>query len=51
MSSFPVGILAHILPEEIKAFLHMCDDRLRRRKFQPSFVQKFLHEGFNFSFQ
>jgi len=48
---FPVGILAHVLSEEIKTFLHVCDDRLRGRKFQPSFLQKLLDEGFNFSFQ
>ena len=35
---FPVGILAHVLSEEIKTFLHSCDDRLRGRKFQPSFL-------------
>jgi hypothetical protein len=33
------------LSEEIKAFLHVGDDRLRRRKFQPSFLQKLLDEG------
>ena len=27
---FPVGILAHILSEKIKAFLHVRDDCLRR---------------------
>ena len=48
---FPVGILAHVLSEEIKAFLHMGDDRLRGRKFQPSFLQKLLDEGLDFSFQ
>ena len=48
---FPVGILAHILSEKIKAFLHVCDDCLRGRKLQPSFVQKLLHEGLDFSFQ
>ena len=48
---FPIGILAHVLSEEIKAFLHVCNDRLRRRKLQPSFVQKLLDEGLNFSFQ
>jgi len=48
---FPVGILAHVLSEEIKAFLHVGDDRLRRRKFQPSFLQKLLDEGLDFSFQ
>jgi hypothetical protein len=48
---FPVGILAHVLSEEIKTFLHVGNDRLRRRKFQPSFLQKLLDEGFNFSFQ
>jgi hypothetical protein len=48
---FPVGILAHVLSEEIKTFLHVGDDRLRGRKFQPSFLQKLLDEGFDFSFQ
>jgi hypothetical protein len=48
---FPIGVLAHILSEKIKAFLHMRDDRLRRRELQSSFVQKLLHEGLDFSFQ
>jgi hypothetical protein len=37
------------LSEEIKTFLHVGNDRLRGRKFQPSFLQKLLDEGFNFS--
>ena len=48
---FPVGILAHVLSEEIKTFLHVGDDRLRGRKFQPSLLQKLLDEGLDFSFQ
>lgn len=48
---FPIGILAHRLSEKIKAFLHMRDDCLRRRELQPSFVQKLLDEGLDFSFQ
>jgi hypothetical protein len=48
---FPVGILAHILSEEVEALFHVRNDRLRGRKFQPSFVQKLLDEGFDFSFQ
>jgi len=36
---------------EIKAFLHVRDDRLRRRKFEPSFLQKLHNDGFNLSFQ
>ena len=48
---FSVGILAHILSEEIKTFLHVGDDRLHGRKFQTSFLQKLLDEGFDFSFQ
>ena len=48
---FPIGILAHILAEKIKALLHMRDDRLRGRKLQTSFLQKLLDEGFDFSFQ
>ena len=48
---FSVGILAHVLSEEIKTLLHVGDDRLRGRKFQTSFLQKLLDEGFDFSFQ
>src|SRR6266481_2916907 len=48
---FPVRVSAHILPEKIKAALHMRDDRLRWRKFKTSFSQKLLDEGFDFSFQ
>jgi hypothetical protein len=48
---FPVGILAHVLSEEIKTLLHVGDDRLRGRKFQPSLLQKLLDEGLDFSFQ
>ncbi len=48
---FSVGIFAHVLSEEIKTFLHVGDDRLRGRKFQPSFLQKLLDEGSDFSFQ
>src|SRR6516164_2447881 len=32
----PVGILAHVLSEEIKALLHVRDDCLLGRKFKPS---------------
>ncbi len=48
---FPVGVSAHVLSEEIKALLHVRDDRLCRRKFKPSFLQKVLDEGFDISFQ
>jgi hypothetical protein len=48
---FPVGVLAHILSEKVEAFLHVRDDRLRRRELQSSFVQKLLYEGLDFSFQ
>src|SRR6266853_4700684 len=48
---FPVGILAHILSEKIEALLHVRDDRLLGRKFQPSFEQKLLDEGLDFPFQ
>ena len=48
---FPVRVLAHVLSEEIKTFPHMCDDRLRGRKFQTSFLQELLDEGLDFSFQ
>jgi len=48
---FPVRISAHVLSEEIKAVLHVRDDRLRRREFKTSFLQELLDEGFDFSFQ
>ena len=51
MSSFPLGYLRTFCPRKSKAFLHVRDDRLRRRKFKPAFVQKLLDEGFDFSFQ
>jgi len=47
----PVGILAHVLSEEIKALLHVRDDRLLGRKFKASWSQKLLDEGLDFSFQ
>ena len=48
---FPVGILAHVLSEEIKAVLHMRNDGLLRREFETSFLQKMLDEGLDFSCQ
>ena len=48
---FPVRVSAHILSEEVEAIRHVRDDRLRRREFKPSFVQKLLDERFDFSFQ
>ena len=48
---FPVRVTAQILSEEIKAFLHVRDDRFRRGKFKPSFLQKLLNDGFDFPFQ
>ena len=46
-----VGIPAHVLSEEIKALLHVRDDRLLGRKFKASWSQKLLDEGIDFSFQ
>jgi hypothetical protein len=48
---FPVGISAHVLPEEIKAMLHVRNDRLRRKEFKTSFLQELLDQGLDFSFQ
>src|SRR5882757_8634280 len=48
---FPIGISAHILSEEIKAVLHVRNDGLRKREFQPSFLQELLDEGLDFSCQ
>lgn len=47
----PVGVSAHVLSEEIKAFLNVRNDCLCRRKFKPSFFQKVLDEGPDLSFQ
>ena len=47
----PIGIPAHILSEEIKALLHVRDDCLLGRKLKPSWSQKLLDEGLDFSFQ
>ena len=48
---FPIGVSAHVLSEEVETVHHVRDDRLRRRKFKPAFVQKLLDERFDFSFQ
>src|ERR1700719_5120684 len=48
---FPVRVPTHALSEEIKAVLHVRDDRLRWRKFKTSFLQELLDEVFDFSFQ
>jgi len=39
------------LSEEIKAFLQVRDNRLRGRKFKPSFLQKLFNDGFDLPFQ
>ncbi len=39
------------LSEEIKAVLHVRNDRLCRREFKTSFLQKALDQGLDFSFQ
>src|SRR5216683_3020449 len=39
---FSVRISAHVLSEEIKAFLHVRNDCLRRREFKTSFLQELL---------
>ena len=48
---FPVRVDAHVLSEEIKTCLHVRDDRLRRREFQPSFLQEPLDERLDLGFQ
>src|SRR5258708_27733098 len=48
---FPARVSAHVLSEEVEAVCHVHNDRLRRRKFQSSFLQKMLDEGFHFFFQ
>jgi len=47
----PVRISAHVLSEEIKAVLHVRNDRLCRREFKTSFLQELLDQGLDFSFQ
>jgi len=39
------------MEKKVEAFLHVRDDRLRRRELQSSFVQKLLYEELDFSFQ
>ena len=48
---FPVRVAAHVLSEEIKAFLHVRNDGLRGREFEPSLLKKLLDEGLDLSFQ
>ena len=48
---FSVGVSAHVLSEEVKALLHVCNDCLCRRQFKSSFLQKLFNEGFDLSFQ
>jgi hypothetical protein len=48
---FPVKVAAHVLSEEIKAFLHLRSDGLRRREFEPTLLKKLLNEGLDLSFQ
>jgi hypothetical protein len=47
---FSVRVSAHVLSEEIKAMLHVCNDCLRRREFKTSFLQELLDQGLDFSF-
>jgi len=46
-----ISILAHILSEEIKAILYMCDDRFIGREFKSSFAQKQLDEWLDLPLQ
>jgi len=48
---FSIGISAHVLSEEVKALLHVRNDCLCWREFQPSFLQELLNKGFDLSFQ
>jgi hypothetical protein len=48
---FSIRIPAHVLSEKIKAFLHVRNDCLCRRKFKPSFLQELLDEGLDLTFQ
>ena len=48
---FPVRVAAHVLSEEINAFLHVRNDRLRGREFEPPLVKELLNEGLDLSLQ
>jgi len=48
---FPVRVAAHVLSEEIKAFLHVRNDGLRGRKFEPALLKELLNEELDLSFQ
>jgi len=50
-AQFPVRVTAHVLSEEIKAFLHVRNDGLRGREFEPSLLKELLDEGLDLSFQ
>src|SRR5260221_2042361 len=41
---FPARVSAHVLSEEVETVCHVRNDRLRRRKFQSSFLQELLDE-------
>src|SRR5262249_44966348 len=45
------AIVAHFLPEEIKAVLNLRDLRLLGREFQASFAQEGLHQWFHLMLQ
>src|SRR6266705_21782 len=46
-----VRVAAHVLSEEIKAFLHVRNDGLRGREFEPALLKELLNEGLYLSFQ
>jgi hypothetical protein len=48
---FPVRVAAHVLSEEVKAFLHVRNDGLRGREFEPALLKELLNEGLDLSFQ
>ena len=48
---FPVRVAAHVLSEEIKAFLHVRNDRLRGREFEPPLLKELLNKGLDPSLQ
>ena len=50
-AQFPVRVAAHVLSEEIKAFLHVRNDSLRGREFEPALLKELLNKGLDLSLQ
>jgi len=50
-AQFPVRVAAYVLSEEIKAFLHVRNDGLRGREFEPPLLKELFNKGLDISLQ